>query len=82
MRFVSRPEVADLFRGHQMTRVHQHVAELARHLRPATAAPDEDEEIHLERMPLAELEQRAAAGEIRDAKTLAALYLARAYLRQ
>jgi 8-oxo-dGTP pyrophosphatase MutT (NUDIX family) len=54
---------------------------LARHLHPAEAAADEDEEIHLERVPMAELGRRAADGEIRDAKTLAALYLARAYLQ-
>jgi 8-oxo-dGTP pyrophosphatase MutT (NUDIX family) len=54
---------------------------LARDLQPAEAERDEDEEIFLERMSLAELEQHVSAGRVRDAKTLAALYLARGHLR-
>jgi ADP-ribose pyrophosphatase len=50
---------------------------LARSLRPAQADPDEDERISQERVSLTELDRRVAAGEIRDAKTLAALFLAR-----
>jgi ADP-ribose pyrophosphatase len=53
---------------------------LARGLQPAKAEADEDEQIALEAVPLADLEQLAAAGELRDAKTLAALYLARGHL--
>jgi ADP-ribose pyrophosphatase len=53
---------------------------LARDLRAAEAEPDEDEQIEMERMSLADLDRRVAAGEIRDAKTLAALYLARGHL--
>jgi ADP-ribose pyrophosphatase len=53
---------------------------LARGLRPATAAPDEDEQIDLEEMPLAEALRMVRAGELRDAKTIAALALAAAFL--
>jgi ADP-ribose diphosphatase len=53
---------------------------LARSLRPAHAEPDEDEQIAQERVSLSELDRRVAAGEIRDAKTVAALYLAREHL--
>jgi ADP-ribose pyrophosphatase len=55
---------------------------LARSLRPAVAQADEDEVIALEHVSLADLDLRIAAGEIRDAKTLAALYLARAHLEK
>jgi ADP-ribose pyrophosphatase len=55
---------------------------LARDLQPAKATPDEDEAITLERMSLADLDRRVSAGEIRDAKTLAALYLARGHLER
>jgi ADP-ribose pyrophosphatase len=53
---------------------------LARDLRPATATPDEDEEIDLAEIPLLEAFRLAATGELRDAKTVAALALARAHL--
>lgn len=54
---------------------------LARDLEPATAEADEDEEIDLEEIPLAELYRRARAGELRDSKTLAALLMAEPKLR-
>jgi len=53
---------------------------LARQLRPAMATPDEDEEITLAEMPLPEALRLAAAGELRDAKTIAALAMAAAHL--
>ncbi len=39
--------------------------------------PDEDEFVETVKMPVHELEQRIARGEIRDGKTIAALYKAR-----
>jgi ADP-ribose pyrophosphatase len=53
---------------------------LARGLEPATAEADEDEQIELEEIPLAELYRQARAGELRDAKTVAALLLAEVHL--
>lgn len=49
---------------------------LARDLQPATGTADEDEQIELEEIPLAELYRRARAGKLRDAKTVAALLMA------
>lgn len=49
----------------------------ARGLHPGEAMPDEDEFVERVRMPIAELERRIASGEIRDAKTVAAMYRAR-----
>jgi ADP-ribose pyrophosphatase len=49
---------------------------LARHLEPATAQADEDEQIELAELPLAELFRQARSGELRDAKTVAALLMA------
>jgi len=46
---------------------------LARDLQPASAEADEDEQIELEEIPLVELLRQARAGELRDAKTVAAL---------
>lgn len=54
---------------------------LARDLRPASATPDEDEAIVLAEMPLAEALAGIAAGTLRDAKTVAALAMAAAQLR-
>ena len=53
---------------------------LARGLQPATAEADEDERIELEEIPLAEVYRQARSGELRDAKTVAALLLAEARL--
>jgi ADP-ribose pyrophosphatase len=53
---------------------------LARDLQAATATADEDEQIDLEELPLAEALRLARTGELRDAKTIAALALAAAYL--
>ena len=41
---------------------------------------DEDEFIEVERLPLAELYQRIAHGEIADSKTICAMTLARPHL--
>jgi ADP-ribose pyrophosphatase len=49
---------------------------LARGLEPSTAEADEDEQIELEEIPLAELYRQVRAGELRDSKTVAALLLA------
>lgn len=54
---------------------------LARGLRAATATPDEDEQIELVEMPLDEALRLHAAGELRDAKSVAALAMAAAHLR-
>ena len=49
----------------------------ARGLHAGEMQPDEGEFLELVRIPADELEQRIAAGEIRDAKTVAAMYRAR-----
>ena len=53
---------------------------LARDLSADTAEPDEDEMLSVERMPLDEVWDRVERGEIQDAKTLLALYMAQPYL--
>jgi ADP-ribose pyrophosphatase len=53
---------------------------LATGLTPSPLAADIDEELTVERIPLREVPGRIAAGELRDAKTLAALLLARTRL--
>ena len=49
----------------------------ARGLHQGEMKLDEGEFLELIRMPVQELEQRIAAGEVRDAKTVAAMYYAR-----
>ena len=49
----------------------------ARGLHAGEMQPDEGEFLELVRIPADELERRIAAGEIRDAKTVAAMYRAR-----
>jgi ADP-ribose pyrophosphatase len=49
---------------------------LARGLDAHSAEADEDEQIELEEIPLAELYRQARAGELRDSKTVAALLMA------
>lgn len=49
---------------------------LAEELRPAPLPPDEDEQLSLERWPLAEALAEARRGRFRDAKTLVGLLLA------
>ncbi len=53
---------------------------LARQLTPAPLQPDDDELITVERVPIAEAYRLAEAGEIVDAKSMAALVLARPWL--
>lgn len=54
---------------------------LARDLRPVSGFdPDDDEQIELVRLPLAEAHARALRGEILDAKTVCGLVWAAAYL--
>jgi hypothetical protein len=53
---------------------------LATGLRPAPLAGDSDEEISVERVSTVQLTDLVASGDLRDAKSLAALYLARAWL--
>jgi ADP-ribose diphosphatase len=53
---------------------------LARGLHAQAATPDEDEQVETAEIPLAELYRRARSGELRDAKTLAALLVAEAHL--
>ena len=50
---------------------------LARDLAPASASPDIDEVIRVEKLSFAEAMQMIRSGEIVDAKTIAALYRAR-----
>lgn len=50
-------------------------------LRPAEGRPDADEHLEPLELPLAEALRRARAGEITDAKTLCALFLAEPHLR-
>lgn len=52
----------------------------ARDLYEQEAEGDEDERIEVVRLPVAEWEQKIAAGEIQDAKSIAAWYLARPHL--
>lgn len=53
---------------------------LARELSPAKPAPDSDEVIRIERVTIEEAFAMIRAGEIVDAKTIAALYRARDFL--
>ena len=46
---------------------------LARDLKPASAAADEDEQLEVVSLPLAEAVRRCLAGELEDAKTVAGL---------
>ncbi|NPV56759.1 MAG: NUDIX hydrolase [Anaerolineae bacterium] len=55
---------------------------LATGLRPAPLAGDLDEFIEVEPIPLAQVWQMAAAGEIHDGKSLASLLLAQKHLNQ
>jgi ADP-ribose pyrophosphatase len=55
---------------------------LARALEPASGTADEDEQIELAEIPLEELYRQARAGELRDAKTVAALLMAEEKLRR
>ena len=54
---------------------------LARQLEPAPLQPDEDEWIHIEKIPIPEAYRLAESGAVVDAKSLAALMLARPWLR-
>jgi ADP-ribose pyrophosphatase len=53
---------------------------LARDLYAAPLAPDEEEMIEIEKIPVAEAYRMAESGKIIDAKTLASLMLARLFL--
>lgn len=55
---------------------------LAEDLTDAESAPDEDELLELVRVPLADAALAAERGELRDAKTIAGLLLARARLER
>jgi ADP-ribose pyrophosphatase len=54
---------------------------LARELRPETLQADEDEFLSVEQIEVEEAYRMAQAGQIKDAKTLAALFVAREVLR-
>jgi ADP-ribose pyrophosphatase len=56
------------------------VVYLATGLKPNPLEADDDEFLEVEKIPLAEAIRRAERGEIPDAKSLAALFLARPYL--
>ena len=53
---------------------------LATELYTAPLDQDDDEYIEIVKLPMSEVEQRLAAGELHDGKTLAMLALVRAYL--
>jgi 8-oxo-dGTP pyrophosphatase MutT (NUDIX family) len=55
---------------------------LARDLTESRLVGDEDYEIGVARVPLAAFEQYITSGQLRDARVIAGLYLARAYLQQ
>ena len=54
---------------------------LARDLYPAPLAPDADEFIQVQKIPLSVVFEMISRGEIEDSKTLAAFSLARAILK-
>jgi ADP-ribose pyrophosphatase len=54
---------------------------LAKELRPSPLTPDADEFLQLERIPLKKALQMAEEGQVVDAKSLAALFLAGPHLR-
>ena len=51
-------------------------AYVARDLRPSKLAPDADENIQIEKVPLSRVTELVRTGEIQDAKTIAALLMA------
>ncbi len=53
---------------------------IARELRPSPLAPDADEFLQLERIPLDKALKMAEQGQLLDAKSLAALFVARPHL--
>jgi ADP-ribose diphosphatase len=53
---------------------------LARELEPSHLDGDEGYEIGIERVPLAQLEELIGSGRLRDARAIAALYIARTFL--
>jgi hypothetical protein len=55
---------------------------LARDLVASRLVGDEDYEIGVARVPLAAFEAFITSGQIQDARVIAGLYLARAYLQQ
>ncbi len=55
---------------------------LAEELTEASGDPDDDEDLELARVPLREAVEQAARGELGDAKTIAGLLLARAWLER
>jgi ADP-ribose diphosphatase len=55
---------------------------LGRELRPATLVGDEDYAISLVRQPLDRFEALIEEGRLRDARVIAALYMAREFLRR
>lgn len=59
--------------GYSSERLHAYVAD---DLRPAKAEADEDEEIQVVPVAAADVERRILAGDIRDAKSIAALLVA------
>lgn len=64
--------------GYSTERIHLF---LARELQPEALEPDEDEFLQLEPIPMEKAFELARSGEIRDAKTLAGLYLAQPHLQ-
>jgi ADP-ribose pyrophosphatase len=54
---------------------------MAEDLTPASLTPDEDEELHVEQFTWEEIQERITRKEVRDAKTLAGLFLARTHLQ-
>jgi ADP-ribose pyrophosphatase len=63
--------------GHSDELMH---AFLARDLRSDPLSPDEDEDIRTERVPLSQVNELIESGGIQDAKTIAALLMAKGAL--
>ncbi len=71
--------LGELWPWSKYLRVRSHVF-LARELTPSRLDGDEGYEIGIERVPLSQFELEIAAARLRDARAIAALYLARAFL--
>lgn len=71
--------LGELWPWSKYLQVRSHVY-LARDLTPSRLDGDESYEIGGERVPLAQFESLIAAGRLRDARAIAGLYLARAFL--
>ena len=72
-------KLGDYFLAPGYSSEHMHVY-LATDLYPAPLAADDDEFLQIQKVPIAKAFEMAAANQIKDAKTLASLLLARPFL--